>query len=90
MFESPEPPLPGTVLEVGCYPPMDCDARTMRYMRIGAKVRWVSEILDAFEYEGGNRYKVGVIFDQIDPADQACVDGYVKKRLLLEGVQRIA
>lgn len=81
MFGSPEPIPMGTQLEIELYAPLDCEKQTMRYMRIGAQVRWVSDMPNAFGYEGSNRYKVGVVFDEIDPQDQARFDEYVKKRL---------
>lgn len=90
MFESPVPIPTDTTLDVECYAPMDCEKRTMQHMCIGAQVRWTREISEAFDYEGSNRYKVGVVFDQINPADQICLDEYVKKRLATIGVQRIA
>lgn len=90
MFESPEPLSPGSRLEIELYTPIDCEKRVRFYMRIGAESLWTSEIPEAFGHEGSNRYRVGVVFDQIDPQDQACCNGYVKRRLMREGVQRIA
>ena len=89
MFDFPEPISSGTRLEMELYAPVDCEKRTMRYMLIGAQVRWTREISEAFSYEGSNRYKVGVIFEQVDPADQRCLDEYVKKRLMMTGAQNV-
>jgi len=58
-------------------------------MRIGAQVRWIRELPEAFGDQGGNRYRVGVAFDQIDPQDQVRLDEYVKKRLMMVSPQRI-
>lgn len=74
MFEAPEPVTLGTCLEMELYAPADCEKRTLRFMYIVARARWTSEIPEAFGYEGSNRYKVGVAFDQIDPQDQTCLD----------------
>lgn len=83
MFDSPESISPGTRLEMEWYAPVDCEKQTRLYMCIGAQVQWTRKIPDAVRYEGSNRYRVGVAFDQIDPRDHACLDEYVKKRLLV-------
>ena len=90
MFESPEALFPDTRLELGFYAPMDCERQTMSHMRVGAQVRWVSEIPDVFGYEGINRYRIGVAFDEIDPQDRACLEEYVKKRLMMASTERLA
>lgn len=89
MFESPEEPSPGAPLEMEFYAPRDCEKQTRVSMLIGAQVRWVSEIPNA-SGEESNQYRVGVAFDEIDSEAQACLDEYVKKRLAMETVQRIA
>ena len=90
MFESPASVSSDTTLDIECYTPIGCEKQTMQHMRMGAQVRWTREIPEACGYEGSNRYTVGVAFDQIDPADQVCLDEYVKKRLAAVSVQRIA
>ncbi len=87
MFESPQPIPPDAQLEVEFYAPVDCEKRTRLHMLIGAQVQWTSEILEAFNIEGANRYRVGVAFDQIDTQDQACLVEYVKKRLMMASAQ---
>ena len=93
MFESPAAISPGTVLELAFYAPIAVKTRscenTMQHMCIGAQVRWIHELSESVGHEGGNRYQVGVLFDQIDAQDQACLDEYVRKRLMMTSTQRI-
>lgn len=89
MFETQEAIPPASRLEIELYAPADCQKQTRYYLFVRAQVRWTNEIPEAVGYEGSNRYRVGVAFDQIDPQDQACLDEYVKKRLMMESAQRI-
>ncbi|MBI3292309.1 MAG: PilZ domain-containing protein [Elusimicrobia bacterium] len=86
MFESPGELSPGTPLEIEFYAPRDCEKQTRLFMLIGAQVR---EIPNAPVEEGSNQYRVGVAFSQIDPQDQACLDEYVNKRLVMASGQRV-
>lgn len=90
MFEASEPITPGTCLEIELYAPVDCEKRTLRFMCIVARARWTSEIPEAFASDGSNRHRIGVAFDEIDPQDQACLDEYVKKRLMMANTERVA
>ena len=89
MFDSTKSIPPETRLEMECYAPVDCDKRTKLYMLVGARVRWIREISEAVGYEGSNRYRIGVAFDTIDSQDQACLDEYVRKRLMIASTQAI-
>ena len=89
MFEFPGELSPGTPLEIEFYAPRDCEKQTRLFMLIGAQVRWTSEIPNASVEEGSNQYRVGVAFNQIDPQDQACLDEYVNKRLVMAGTPRV-
>lgn len=89
MFESPTMIPMGTQLEVGLNVPVDCEKRMLRFMRIVAQVRWIGEMSEAVAYEGSNRYKVGVTFDEIDAEARACLDDYVKQRLRMASTQRV-
>jgi len=89
MVESPEAIPDETQLEIELYTPMDCKKQTRLYVRIGAQVRWISELSESVGYEGSNRYRLGVAFNEIDPQDQACLDEYVKKRVMMAGAQSV-
>lgn len=89
MLESTEAPSPDSPIEIELYAPLDCEKRTRQHTRILGRVRWTQDIPEAFGYAGSNRFRVGVAFEQIDPQIQACLDGYVRKRLKSESVQQI-
>ena len=89
MLETPEAIPPEIGLDIELYAPTDCKKQTMLYMRIGAQVRWRQQILEGVGPEGSNQYRVGVAFDEIDSEDQACVDEYVRKRLMTASAQHV-
>lgn len=89
MCESPVAIPIGTQVEIELYAPVDCEKRTLRFMRTVAQVRWMSEIPEAFGYDGSNRCRVGAAFDEIDSEDRARLEEYVRGRLRMASAERI-
>jgi c-di-GMP-binding flagellar brake protein YcgR len=89
VLETPEAIPPESRLDIELYAPTDCEKQTRSYMRIGAQVRWIRQIPEGVAHEGSNHYRAGIAFDEIDPKDQACLDEYVKKRLMMASARHV-
>lgn len=83
MFESVDQFTPGNQVQIEWFKPLSQGRQTWSRMRIAGRVVWANAIPGGFEHQGSNRYRMGLVFEQIHPDDQMMIRTYVQESMMM-------